>query len=314
MKTVGKIAFSVALLVTAACNAGEPVMADEGLSVEQNVVYAQGKTRRGSKPLLMDIYQLQEPCETLKPLVVIIHGGAWVRGSKTQSQWDIRAKDAARRGYVAAAINYRLIPDRPVISDEFLPVRAGLIEAKADLPSRRNSRKNYANGITASIEDTVTALRFLTSDAPEQRCIDTSRIGLWGGSAGGVAAMHVAYGLDEYGISIPQPDVVIDYWGMMFQDGMMDAQDAPLFILHGSEDQRVATQGAYDLKAEADAKGVGAAMYIVEGAGHGYSGIRIYDWSQAVNGLRLLELTLNFLDAHLKDDAPAPVYESVIVD
>lgn len=313
MMTVRKIAVMLSLLVSAACNAVEPSTAQQPLSVESDVVYAEGKTRRGTKSLLLDVYQLDGPCETLRPLVIVIHGGAFVRGSKTQSQWDHRARDAARRGYVAAAINYRLIPDRPVISDEFMPVRAGLIEANTDLPSNRNSLKTYANGITASIQDTVTALRFLVSNAPEERCIDASRIALWGGSAGAISAMHVAYGLDDYGISYPKPDVVIDYWGMMFQDGMMSEDDAPLFILHGGQDQRVATRGAYDLKAEADLIGLNAAMYIVEQAGHGYSGIRVYDWSQSVGDLRLLELTLNFLDAHLKDDAPAPVYETVII-
>jgi acetyl esterase/lipase len=314
MRIVRDLVVFVSLLVSATCSAAQSVDSDESIWLESNLVYAEGKIRRGSKSLLMDIYQLHEPCETLKPLVLIIHGGAFVRGSKTESQWDERARDAARRGYVAAAINYRLIPDRPVISEEFKQVRAGLIEAKADLPSNTRSLKTYANGITASIEDTVTALRFLASNAPQDRCIDMTRIGLWGGSAGAIATMHVAYGLDDYGITFPQPDVVIDYWGMMFQDGMMRDQDPPLFILHGGQDERVATQGALDLKDQADAVGVNAALYVVVGAGHGYSGIRLRSRHQSVNGVPLLALTMNFLDAHLKDDAPAPVYETVLIE
>jgi dipeptidyl aminopeptidase/acylaminoacyl peptidase len=95
---------------------------------------------------------------------------------------------------------------------------------------------------------------------------------------------------------------------------MMRDQDPPLFILHGGQDERVATQGALDLKDQADAVGVNAALYVVVGAGHGYSGIRLRSRHQSVNGVPLLALTMNFLDAHLKDDAPAPVYETVLIE
>ncbi|MCR9079553.1 MAG: alpha/beta hydrolase [Hyphomonadaceae bacterium] len=304
---------SLNLLLACSDQGTRSMPARQALTIESDIVYAEGQTTVGSKPLLMDVYQVDEPCERLKPLVVIIHGGAFVRGSKTRSGWDERARDAARRGYVAAAINYRLIPDQPVISDEFVAVRDDLFEAKADLPSNTHSLEIYAGGIAAAIEDTVTALRFLGDSSPQDRCIDMSRIGLWGGSAGAIAAMHVAYGLDDYDIGFPKPDVVIDYWGMMFIDGMMRPSDAPLFILHGSADDRVAVKGAFDLKRQADAVDVDASLYIVDGAAHGYADISLNSEHQAVNGVTLLALTLNFLDAHLKDNAAGPVYETVTI-
>jgi len=305
---------ALGVTVTCAGCGAQSVRADVVLKIEPDVIYDSGLTQRGSKPLLMDIYQRDEPCDALKPLVLIIHGGAFRRGSKTRNGWDHRARDAARRGYVASSIDYRLISDAPVISDEFEPVLSDLIAAKADLRSNTDPLEVYASAVTAAIEDTVAALRFLESNSPEDRCIDMSRIGLWGGSAGAIVALHVAYGLDEHDISIPRPDVVIDYWGMMYRDDMMAEADAPLFILHGSEDDRVNAQNALDLKAEADAVGVGAALYLVVGAGHGYSGIAVHSDDQTVNGSTLLEMTLNFLDAHLKDDAPRPVYERVSID
>ncbi len=301
-------------LLLSCSGAGSVSPTDErALLAEKNVVYAQGLTERGSIPLQMDIYRPDEACETLKPLVLIIHGGAFVRGSKESNGWDERARDAARRGYVAAAINYRLIPDAPVISQEFMPVWADLFEAKADLPSNTHALETYARGVTAAIEDTVSALRFLESDSPHDRCIDVSRIGVWGGSAGAIAAVHVAYGLEPYAISFPELDVVIGYWGMAFIDNLIQPGQAPIFMLHGRADDRVAVQGSLDLKAAADAAGVGAALYLVEGAKHGYSGISIQSDEQSVRGHTLLDLTLEFLDAHLKEDAPSPVYETVSI-
>lgn len=297
------------------CSGAGPVSpSDErALLAETDVVYAQGLTERGSIPLRMDIYRTDDACKTLKPLVLVIHGGAFVRGSKGSNGWDERARDAARRGYVAAAIDYRLIPDGPVIAEEFEPVWADLFEANADLPSNTHPLETYARGVTAAIEDTVSALRYLESDSPHDRCIDVSRIGVWGGSAGAIAAVHVAYGLEPYAISFPEPDVVIGYWGMAFIDDLIRPGDAPIFMLHGRADDRVAVQGSLDLKAEADAARVGAALYLVEGAKHGYSGISIQSDAQSVRGQTLLDLTLEFLDAHLKDEAPPPVYETVSI-
>lgn len=286
---------------------------ERALLTETNVVYAHGLTERGSVPLQMDIYRTDEACETLKPLVLIIHGGAFVRGSKVSNGWDERARDAARRGYVAVAINYRLIPDAPVIAEEFEPVWEALFEAKADLPSNTHALETYARGVTAAIEDTVTALRYLESDSPHDRCIDVSRIGVWGGSAGAIAAVHVAYGLEPYAISFPEPDVVISYWGMAFIEDLIQPGDAPIFMLHGRADDRVAVQGSLDLNAAADAASVVAALYLVEGAKHGYSGISIQSDEQSVRGRTLLDLTLEFLDAHLKEEAPPPVYETVSI-
>ncbi|NQY97372.1 MAG: alpha/beta hydrolase [Henriciella sp.] len=281
---------------------------------ETNVVYGTGLTDGGSENLLMDIYQTGQECTELRPLVLIIHGGGFRQGSKTSTGWDDRARDAVSRGYVAAAINYRLIPDDPVISAEFTPVLNELIAANVDQDWDDNTVADFAGGITAAIEDTVTALRYLDSNSPADRCIDMSRIGIWGGSAGAITAIHVAYNLDTFSITYPKPDVVIDYWGMAFLDGIIGPTEAPLFILHGGADDLIDPQEARDLKAEADSIGVGASIYMIAGAGHGYSGISIESQAQAVNGVTLLDLTLNFLDAHLKTGAPAPVYEDVTVN
>jgi acetyl esterase/lipase len=81
------------------------------------------------------------------PLIVWVHGGAWLAGSKENCP----AARFLRRGYAAASINYRL-------------------SQHAIFP--------------AQIEDCKAAIRFLRANA-EKYNIDPNRIGVWGASAGG---------------------------------------------------------------------------------------------------------------------------------
>ena len=44
----------------------------------------------------------------MRAAVVVVHGGAFVGGSKTAPTCVLLAQDLARRGYVGVSINYRL--------------------------------------------------------------------------------------------------------------------------------------------------------------------------------------------------------------
>jgi acetyl esterase/lipase len=56
----------------------------------------------------MDFY-LPESSSGARPAVLLIHGGGWSGGSKDNMQ--VVARRLARSGYVAASIDYRLVPD-----------------------------------------------------------------------------------------------------------------------------------------------------------------------------------------------------------
>src|SRR5688572_30270602 len=57
---------------------------------------------------VMDVY-LPEGSATARPGVMFIHGGGWRAGTKDHHTE--AARRLARSGYVAATINYRLVPD-----------------------------------------------------------------------------------------------------------------------------------------------------------------------------------------------------------
>jgi acetyl esterase/lipase len=96
------------------------------------------------------------------PLIVWVHGGAWLAGSKENCP----AVRFLRQGYAVASINYRL-------------------SQHAIFP--------------AQIEDCKTAIRFLRANA-EKYNIDPNRIGVWGASAGGhlVALLGTAGDVKEF--------------------------------------------------------------------------------------------------------------------
>jgi acetyl esterase/lipase len=91
------------------------------------------------------------------PAVVVLHGGSWQHGDSTQLP--ALNRYLAARGYVVAAINYRLLPDHP-------------------FPAAR--------------DDLLAAIAYLKANAAGMG-IDPDRIVLLGRSAGGQLALLVAY-------------------------------------------------------------------------------------------------------------------------
>ncbi|MHB8874367.1 MAG: alpha/beta hydrolase fold domain-containing protein [Myxococcaceae bacterium] len=115
---------------------------------------------------VMDVY-LPEGGGTLRPAVLLVHGGAWVAGSK--ENYTQTAGRLARSGYVAATINYRLAP---------------------------------GSRYPAAIQDSWCALSFLRAHAIEYG-LDPGRVAAMGYSAGGhlVSMLGVSAKVEEV-----QPD------------------------------------------------------------------------------------------------------------
>lgn len=110
----------------------------------------------GGEPLRMDVYRsarLSSPA----PVVLVIHGGSWQSGDRSQLA-DLN-DHLASRGYVVAAVEYRLAPRWP-------------------FPAAR--------------DDVRAAVAYLKAHASELG-LDPQRVVLLGRSAGGQLALLVAY-------------------------------------------------------------------------------------------------------------------------
>ena len=80
-----------------------------GLEVEADVEYG---TREDGTLLTLDVCRpAPDAIEQQRPAVVSIHGGSWARGDKANADWRSVCLWLASEGFVAASVNYRLVPD-----------------------------------------------------------------------------------------------------------------------------------------------------------------------------------------------------------
>lgn len=94
-------------------------ISSEGIREHRDIPY----TNRSGKKLLMDIFEPIVSPGTELPVIVNIHGGALIMGSKDFSEGFCR--QLARRGYLVCSLEYRLIPDVRVY-EQFDDVCAGM--------------------------------------------------------------------------------------------------------------------------------------------------------------------------------------------
>lgn len=116
--------------------------------------------------LELDIYYPKTDNFKNRPLVMLIHGGAFYIGSKESAVEKALATTLAKRGYVVASIAYRL--------------GFKLLASDIELSGYR------------AIQDGKAALRFLAHNA-KGLGIDPNQIYVGGTSAGGVASLNLAF-------------------------------------------------------------------------------------------------------------------------
>lgn len=141
--------------------------------VIKDVPYVQGRER--NKKLQLDIYS--NPHEGLWPVVVMIHGGAWFKGTKSYDNKVYICQVLANHGYVVFTINYRLAP---------------------------------AHHLKTQTEDAMGAVIWVKQHAREYGG-DPTRVGVAGGSAGGHLGALVAWASDDpYFVPTGQAGSTID--------------------------------------------------------------------------------------------------------
>lgn len=270
-------------------------------TVESNIVYGQGEVGGGGQmeDLLLDLYIPDIAPGNPMPLMLMIHGGGFVGGSKTGSGITAYAPEYAQRGYLVASINYRLDGDDPVPSARMDPMRAQLGGANAP---------QIVINILAAIDDTLTAMDFLH----ERDDIYAPWTILWGSSAGAVTSLLTAYSLDDFGIATPPIAAVIDLWGGLYGISIGTPfddpeNDAALFITHGTADPTVPYAQTETIVAQlAAAGGPENVVYPIEGAGHGYN---LFNRTTP-DGTSLFQATVDFLSDTVFNGLPeGPILE-----
>ncbi len=269
----------------------------------EDIVYGTG----GGRELRLDIVRPKKQTESPMPVVVWVHGGAWLAGSRKGGP----ATTLANHGYFIASIEYRL-------------------SQEATFP--------------AQIEDCKCAIRYLRAHAKKLN-IDPNRIGVWGPSAGGhlVALLGTSGSAEElegkggWQDQSSRVQAVCDWYGPTDFTKMRGSHDdinspecqlvggsltekahlvraanpityvtpddPPFLVMHGEEDRTVPINQSELLFDALKQAGVAVTFIRVKNAGHGF-GRGVAGAPMQPSREELQQQIIAFFDKHLKTRKP----------
>lgn len=180
--------------------------------------------RRDTADLFMDLYR---PAGEPRACVVYIFGGGFMDGVRNDTAMVPYFQDLRGRGYLVAAIDYRLgLKGKQIHSLSIRPVE---------------------EAIGLAVEDLCSAVAYLVENRDELR-VDTSRIVLVGSSAGAITALQADYARSRgmaMAAALPAGfrfAGVVSFSGAIFsREGRVNypLPPAPTLMLHGTADKLV---------------------------------------------------------------------------
>jgi len=251
------LASVLTIAVSATAYAGQ-VYVDElfGVQVTTDVQYGSGATGAGNIPLLADIYHPVDigngPIPVNRPAIVIQDGGAWTSARKNRPRVTMPAQYLAQRGYTVIVTDYRQgAPGLPFgLADPgpHAPVTVGQTTFGTAPYAGITAGTVYGfypgiNPIRAGIEDFAVAIDWTRTNAAALG-IDPNRIGIAGGSAGGIDALLLQYNnnsVSNNGLTTVDPRyaaqaVVALVSTMDGNHGRIQAGGPPVFLLNNTAD------------------------------------------------------------------------------
>ncbi|MFY7670678.1 carboxylesterase family protein [Tenacibaculum sp. MEBiC06402] len=280
------------------------------VEITKDIVYAEGLSHESInsqnsvvKQLTLDAYVPKNSSDN-RPAIMLIHGGGFKSGSKESGSMTYLANYFAARGWVAFSINYRLQNDLGTVPQEWV----NYIENANNVAD-----KDQAYALYPASRDAKAALRWVFANLGTYK-INSNYVSVGGGSAGAVSAimLGVTEAEDYYSeISVATDptltttnateDVkvraILDFWGSgvtaslindLYGKQRFGANDAPIIIIHGTNDAIVDFAEAEKLRGNYINSGVNYEFYPLQNQPHSA-------WNATVNGKRLEELCFDFL-------------------
>jgi len=173
----------------------------DDIVVQYNITYRDGP----SDSWKLDLAMPKEKADSLRPAIVVIHGGGWIEGSRSSYTYlkDLppgNIIDFAKMGFVAAAIDYRLSKEAP---------------------------------FPAALEDCKCVVRWMRANSDKYQ-IDPDRIAAIGGSAGAHLALMLALVDKSAGL---EGDGPYQEQSSMVQAAVSDS--GPIDLLHQYEHMQI---------------------------------------------------------------------------
>ena len=151
----------------------------QNVTTTSNITFGSNASWSGGNTVLkLDVYQPTGDTETSRPLILWVHGGSFIGGSKTDGDMVALSQRFTKKGYVCASVDYRI---------GFFPFDSA----------------NAVKAVVRAVQDLRAAVRFFYKDKQTTNTykIDTTKIYVGGSSAGAITALHLAYLDDECEIS-----------------------------------------------------------------------------------------------------------------
>ena len=209
-------------------------------TVTSDITYGQNNSWNNAATVLkMDFYEPTGDTETARPLIIWVHGGSFIGGSKMDIDVKTWSERFAKKGYACASIDYRI---------GFFPFDSA----------------NAVKAVVRATQDLRAAIRFFYKDrqTADTYKIDTTKIYIGGSSAGAITALHVGYldreceiadylnaatisalgglegssGNPGYSMDVK---AVINGCGALARYSWLEAGDIPLCSIHGTNDGTV---------------------------------------------------------------------------
>jgi len=259
----------------------------EQIGITEGIVYGNNFNVDGTPiELLMDVYEPIEHIATNRPVIIWAFGGAFVSGDR--SQMDAFARSYARKGYVTATIDYRILGFQVGIPDSIQALDIA-VKASSDMKAAiRHLRKDAATGNNFGIDPNqiivagvssgaITALQVAMVDEDDPlspaffELIEQN--GGFEGSSGDEENMSYSSAVQG----------VISLSGGIANTEWIDSNDPPIFSFHGDDDQVVPYGfdavrilgspiinlfGSQEIHKKAEAIGLSAQLITVVGGGH----------------------------------------------
>lgn len=154
-----------------------------------NLSYGQATDYAGNQvDLLLDIYKPKNDSNCLRPILVLVHGGAWFAGSKEDSYMVLMSREFAKKGWVVANINYRLGTHKAAsynmyaLCNNSISAPCGYISDSAEI-----FRANFR-----AMQDAKGAIRFM-KNRNSMDSSDVNNVFIAGESAGAFIAYATAF-------------------------------------------------------------------------------------------------------------------------
>jgi len=198
--------------------------------------------------------------------VIYAHGGGFKSGGRHHVEAVRFAKHFTDAGFALASVSYRLGtgPEAFSAQDRDQMERDGLRAQQIGLTL---SPTFYSPAAMAAMEDLSKAVSFMWMEG-QSIGIETPKVGILGVSAGGVAALMLAYPPAHWRDRVSRPDAVVALSSAFVQPWELDAEGPSCLLINGEYDRVIHLRNAQIGVMRAKHVGAPVALHITERPGH----------------------------------------------